>query len=74
MQQFVSSETTTITVERFQGPQQFESEFKRIIGIADAEKLLLIIDNLGWVSGEKAVVNQACKYHYCQTLPEGQGP
>lgn len=61
MQNSVSSATTTIIVERFQDPQQFEREFKRIIGLVDAEKLLLIIDNLDRVSGEKAVVNQACK-------------
>lgn len=55
LQQSVTTETVTTTTDRFQDPQEFEMEFKKIIGRVAAKKLLLIIDNLDRVSCEKAV-------------------
>lgn len=55
LQQSVTTETVTKVTDRFQDPQEFESEFKRIISEVSAEKLLVIIDNLDRVSCDKAV-------------------
>lgn len=55
LQQSVTTETVTKVTDRFQDPQEFESEFKEIIGEVAAEKLLIIIDNLDRVSCDKAI-------------------
>lgn len=55
LQQSVTTETVTQMTDRFQDPQEFESEFKGIIGEVEAEKLLVIIDNLDRVSCDKAI-------------------
>ncbi|MEF9438670.1 MAG: KAP family NTPase, partial [Candidatus Mariimomonas ferrooxydans] len=55
LQQSVTTETVTTTTDRFQDPQEFESEFKAIIGEVVAGKLLVIIDNLDRVSCDKAI-------------------
>ena len=55
LQQSITTETVTTTTDRFQDPQEFEMEFKKIIGQVAAEKLLLIVDNLDRVSCDKAV-------------------
>jgi len=55
LQQSVTTETITRTTDRFQDPQEFEMEFRKIIGQVAAEKLLLIVDNLDRVSCETAV-------------------
>lgn len=55
LQQSITTETVTTTTDRFQDPQEFETEFKKIIGQVAAEKLLFIIDNLDRVSCDKAV-------------------
>jgi hypothetical protein len=55
LQRSVTTETTTITTDRFQDPEEFEHEFKVIINQVSAEKLLVIIDNLDRVSCDKAI-------------------
>lgn len=55
LQQSVTTETVTTVTDRFQDPQEFESEFKGIIEKVTAEKLLVIIDNLDRVSCDKAI-------------------
>ena len=56
LQQSVTTETVTKMTDRFQDPQEFEIEFnKKIIGKVEAEKLLVIIDNLDRVSCDKAI-------------------
>jgi len=55
LQQSVATETITTVADRFQDPQEFESEFKGIIKKLAAEKLLVIIDNLDRVSCDKAI-------------------
>lgn len=56
LHQSVTTETVTKMTDRFQDPQEFESEFKKtIIENVAAERLLIIIDNLDRVSCDKAV-------------------
>jgi len=56
LQQSVTTETTTATIDRFQDPEEFETEFReKITNQVMAKKLLVIIDNLDRVSCEKAV-------------------
>jgi len=55
LQQSVTTETQTRVTDRFQDPQEFETEFKTIIKNVTAEKLLIIIDNLDRVSCDKAI-------------------
>ena len=55
LQQSVTTETETRVTDRFQDPQEFETEFKTIIKKVTAEKLLIIIDNLDRVSCDTAI-------------------
>lgn len=55
LQQGLTTETTTITQDRFQDPHEFEKQFKIIRDETQASKLLIIIDNLDRASHEKAV-------------------
>jgi hypothetical protein len=55
LQQSVTTETITTTTDRFQDPEQFEYEFKKIIDKVTVTRLLVIIDNLDRVSCEKAL-------------------
>lgn len=53
--QGLTTETTTITKDRFQDPHEFEKQFKDIRDSTRASRLLIIIDNLDRASHEKAV-------------------
>lgn len=56
LQQALTTETTTSTIDRFQDPHEFETEFDNIIKEIPREKnLLVIIDNLDRTRHEKAV-------------------
>ncbi len=55
LQQSITTETITRTIDRFQDPQEFETEFKKIISQIAAEKLLVIVDNLDRLSCDKAI-------------------
>jgi len=55
LQQGLTTETTTITQDRFQDPHEFEEQFKIIRDETQASKFLIIIDNLDRASHEKAV-------------------
>jgi len=55
LQQTLTSEKTTTTIDRLRDPHEFEIEFKNIIKSISSEKLLVIIDNLDRTSHEKAV-------------------
>ena len=55
LQQGLTTETTTITQDRFQDPHEFEEQFKTIVNETQASKLLIIIDNLDRALHEKAV-------------------
>ncbi len=55
LQQSITTETVTEMTDRFQDPQEFETEFKNIIDQVAANKLLIVVDNLDRVPCEKAV-------------------
>lgn len=55
LQQGLTTETTTVTTDRFQEPHEFEKQFEDIRDAIRASKLLIIIDNLDRASHEKAV-------------------
>src|SRR3989338_8760004 len=54
---FFATETTTIGLDRFQDPIEFEGEFQRILKSIndDYKRLLIIFDNIDRVSSDKAI-------------------
>lgn len=54
---FFATETTTIGLDRFQDPIEFEGEFQRILRSTndDYKRLLIIFDNIDRVSSDKAI-------------------
>jgi len=55
LQQALTSETITKTLDRFRDPHEFEGEFENVIKKIPSDKLLVVIDNLDRTSHEKAV-------------------
>jgi len=55
LQQALTTETITKTVDRFRDPHEFESEFENVIKKISSGKLLVVFDNLDRTSHEKAV-------------------
>jgi hypothetical protein len=53
--QFLTTETTTFSIERLQDPHEFEKEFERIITESKLNRILIIFDNLDRAGHDKAV-------------------
>lgn len=55
LQQTITSETLTTTLEPFKDPHEFEEEFGRVVKNVSPKKLLIVIDNLDRCTHDRAV-------------------
>lgn len=55
LQQTITSETLTTTLEPFKDPYEFEEEFERIVKNVSPKRLLIVIDNLDRCTHDRAV-------------------
>jgi len=53
--QFLTTETTTFSIDRFRDPYEFEKEFVRIIKNLVPRRILIIFDNLDRVTRDRAI-------------------
>lgn len=52
---FIKAEKTETKKEKFQDPHEFESEFNKIIGGIEKDKVIITFDNLDRVNGDSAL-------------------
>ena len=55
LQQTITSETLTTTLEPFKDPHEFEEEFGRVVKNVSLKRLLIVIDNLDRCTHDRAV-------------------
>jgi len=55
LQQTITSETLTTTLEPFKDPYEFEEEFERVVKNVSPKRLLIVIDNLDRCTHDRAV-------------------
>jgi len=55
LQQTITSETLTTTLEPFKDPYEFEGEFERIVRKTFAKRLVIVVDNLDRCTHNRAV-------------------
>jgi len=55
LQQTITSETLTTTLEPFKDPHEFEEEFGRVVKNVSPKRLLIVIDNLDRCTHDRAV-------------------
>jgi hypothetical protein len=53
--QVITTESKTISYDKFSKPEEFEEIFEKIIGLTKADKILIVFDNLDRVTDTKAV-------------------
>lgn len=74
MSHFLTSETITHEIDRFNDPHEFQSEFEKLLSNLKTDKILVVFDNLDRVIHEKAVETLATIKTFLETENvEGKG-